>query len=36
MDIFSLVGLVLALVALVGGSILKGAGLARCGRRPRS
>jgi len=28
MDIFSLVGLLLALVALVGGSILKGAGVA--------
>ena len=28
MDIFSLIGLLLALVALVGGSILKGAGLA--------
>ena len=28
MDIFSLIGLLLALVALVGGSILKGAGLS--------
>ncbi|WP_101924760.1 MULTISPECIES: flagellar motor protein [Luteimonas] len=28
MDIFSIVGLVLALIALVGGSVLKGAGLA--------
>lgn len=28
MDIFSLIGLVLALIALIGGSILKGAGLS--------